>query len=53
MQEACNDGIASIASPHDEAPSPATRSIVPGSARVKDRRGKYWDDAMRADLLHC
>ena len=29
MQEACNDGIACIAKPHDEAPRPATRRIVP------------------------
>ena len=31
----------------------ATRRIVPGSARVKVTLGKYSDDAMRADLLHC
>ena len=27
----------------------ATRRIVPGSSRVKGTRGKYSDDAMRAD----
>ena len=29
----------------------ATRRSVPGSARVKVTRGKYSDDAMRADLI--